>query len=47
MLLLTDITVYTYKKTVITSGHHDDGSKGITAYINDPKNLRNTHIINK
>ena len=31
-----------------TGGRHDDGSKGISAYINDPKkNLRNAHIINK
>ena len=30
-----------------TSGHHDDGSRGISAYVDDPKKIRNAHIINK
>ena len=37
MLLLTDITVYVHQKIMTTSGHHDDGFKGISAYINEPK----------
>ena len=30
-----------------TSTHHADGSKEAPAYVDDPKNLRNAHIINK
>ena len=34
-------------KIMTSNSYYDDGPKGISAYINDPKNLRNAHIINK
>ena len=35
------MSLFIHIKNRDNSGHHDDGSKGISAYINDPKNLRN------
>ncbi len=42
------ISLFIRIKIITTTGHHNDGSRGISAYVNDPKkNLRNAHIINK
>ena len=30
-----------------TSGHHDDGSQEDSVSVNNTKNLRNAHVINK
>ena len=30
-----------------TSGHHDDGSNEDSAYVNNPENLCDAHVINK
>ena len=43
---MTDIQVYTHQKNMTTSGHHDDGSKGISAYMNEPKKSAHRASIN-